>query len=104
MSRVNVTSYRNNASNPLDGTAAVGSVVLGNDTQLYAYDGSNWCHVDLSVTTSTLEADIELLRTEVNAFKEREARILKLAEQYPGIAELKSQLDTMVALAESYNE
>lgn len=91
------STYVNNYS----GAQGLGNVRYNTVNQSFEmWDGNAWIQLSMAHAQIGLTPEAESLLDWVKKKQDQELKIEKLAEQHPGIRDLKNKLDIMIALVD----
>jgi hypothetical protein len=76
----------------------------GSSQNLEVYDGTNWLTIMSSYPTIELAPHVQAVVAWAQTKMSEEAKLTELANQHPGIQDLKEKLDIMVALVKKENQ
>ena len=81
------------------GLQGVGNVRYNTTTQCFeVFDGNMWMRLNMAHAQIGLTSEAESILDWAKKKQAEEARIMQLAEEHPGIRDLKEKLEVMIAL------
>ena len=81
------------------GLQGIGNVRYNTVSQVFeVYDGTTWIQIGMAHAQIGLTAEAESILDWARHKRAEEERIMKLAEEHPGIRDLQQKLEVMIAL------